>query len=863
MTLRNSLYIAIVTLAIYSVSCSSDRNTWTSKTYHNLTAHYNGYYYANEEITKIEESIRQSNADDYNKILRIFPTFDSSLAKGYQESVDEAVKMASIAIQRHPNSKWVDDAYILVGKARLYSLDWGNAIQTFKYVNTKSKDPNAKHRAIISLIRTFTEHKEFGNAQAAIEYLLKEKLNRSNRKAFYLEEAYYYQMREDYDKMVRCLALASPLLKKRDHRGRIYFIIGQVYQKLGFESEAFNFYKKCLSTNPEYEIDFYARLYMAQVAEISKSRDINTARKSFRRLLKDRKNKEFRDKIYYELGIFELKQKNLDEAIANLNKAVREGNNKSIDGEAYLKLGEIYYDTLRDYELSQAYYDSAISALPKDFENYEAIKARQEILNEFVKNLKTIQWQDSLLAMANLDSATLRQRVDSVLAEKKRQEELANKGKKKKQRNRIDLSDSGNNLFDEGGGLSGSSDWYFGNPSAVSLGQAEFQRTWGDIALEDDWRRSQRMSLERTNTEETVETDSLPAADVEDSQKEAVDPAVAEFEKLRQQIPTTEAQKQEALGKIEKAYFRVGDIYYFDLLEQENAMRYYKMLLDRFPQSEFKPEALYKLYLLSKEKDPAAAEQYANILKKDFPYTTYAKILLNPDYLKESSETVEKQKALYKEAYENYQAGNYVAAIALIRDGEAVGETIFNAKLALLNALIIGKTGSVASYQVALENFIETNPDSDLIPYAQKLLSTVEEFQHKGGKPPEVGVYKKQPQAIHYFVLVYKRTENGDELAAALEAFNNANFKNLKLTTTNLVLDEENILTTVGELANEKVALDYLTVFNDKLPSLPGLQNHNFNKFVIANDNFNILYRTKGVNAYIEFFEKNYEKENE
>src|SRR5690606_38964774 len=109
------------------------------------------------------------------------------------------------AIQRHSNSKWVDDAYILVGKARLYSLDWGNAVQTFKYVNTRAEDKHAKHLAIINLIRTYIEHKEMNNAQAAIDFLEKAKLNKTNRKKFLLEKAYFHQMREDYDQMVRNL----------------------------------------------------------------------------------------------------------------------------------------------------------------------------------------------------------------------------------------------------------------------------------------------------------------------------------------------------------------------------------------------------------------------------------------------------------------------------------------------------------------------------------------------------------------------------------------------------------------------------------------------------------------------------------
>src|SRR5690606_12731321 len=158
--------------------CSPERNTWTSKVYHNTTAHYNGYYYALEEIRKVENTILTSHKDDYNRILKLFPSFDSSLAECFEQEIEDAIKMASAAIQRNPNGKWVDDAYILVGKARMYSLDWGNAIQTFKYVNTRSKDKDAKHLAIINLVRTYIEHREMNNALAALDYLEKANLSR-------------------------------------------------------------------------------------------------------------------------------------------------------------------------------------------------------------------------------------------------------------------------------------------------------------------------------------------------------------------------------------------------------------------------------------------------------------------------------------------------------------------------------------------------------------------------------------------------------------------------------------------------------------------------------------------------------------
>ena len=163
-------------------ACSSEKNTWTSKAYHNATAHYNGYYYAKEEIRKVEKTLWESLTDDYNKILRLHPKLDTALARSYDKEIQEAIKMASIAIQRHPNSRWVDDCYILVAKARLYSLDWANAVQTLKWVNSKSENPDAKHKAIIQLVRTFTEHQEFNNGQAAIDFVEKEKLNKTQSK---------------------------------------------------------------------------------------------------------------------------------------------------------------------------------------------------------------------------------------------------------------------------------------------------------------------------------------------------------------------------------------------------------------------------------------------------------------------------------------------------------------------------------------------------------------------------------------------------------------------------------------------------------------------------------------------------------
>lgn len=851
---KGLIYITLSALAL--AACSSQSNTVTSKAFHNTTAHFNGYWYAKEEITKIEKDNLKAHVDDYNDILLVYPPLDSVRAKGYDKEIQEAIKMASLAIQRHPNSKWVDDSYILVGKARLLSLDWGNAIQTFKFVNTKSKDPDARHEAIIQLARTFTEHNEFNNAVAAFDFLEKENLSEENRKNFYLQRAHYYQKRKNYDYTVRNLTQAIPLLKKKDRKGRVYFIIGQIYQELGFEAEAFNFYKKTISTNPEYETDFYARLYMAQVAEISRSRDLASARRSFNKLLKDSKNRDFRDKIYYEMGVFEFKQHNLTEAIRDYNQAVREGSNKQIDGEAYLRLGEIYYDTLKNYQLSQAYYDSAVSSLPTTYENYQAIQTRQKVLNEFVKNLNIISWQDSLLVMAKMDTALLRKQITTVLESQKKPEVKSKK--KAKAKSSINQVSSSIRNTDASFELS---DWYFGNPTAVAIGQTEFARIWGSLPLTDNWRRSSRAlsGFTRAQPDQTVTKTTEPVAT---ENVPVVNPVQVEFDRILRELPRTDSAIAQAHEKIEGAYFALGNIYYFDLKEPDNAIESYEKLLARYPETEYRAETLYKLYLIFKDSNPAKAEQFASELKIRFPDSSYAKILTNPNYLQESGLVAEQQKVIYQQAYNHFTATDYGSAALLIQEAMALGKTEFVPNLQLLSVLIVGKTENVSQYQLKLEMFIKENAGTDLAKYAQRLLDSSRAVTLQREK--EKGIqYITSFAEPHFFVLVSEKKDAMEEAASkTLEQFNANNFKDSKLKVSTLILNDTYTLTLVSDLDGLAPAKEYYKSFNEKRNTLSGLKNYKFSYFVITKDNFDIFYRTKGIDEYTRFFEKNYSSQN-
>ena len=854
--IKNSA-VLIGLMVILVASCSPNQTSFTSNIYHNLTAHFNGYYYAEEGIRKVKETVIKSLDDDHNQLLRLFPKLDTNLAKTYSKETEEVIKMASISIQRHPNSKWVYKNYIMVGLARLYDCDYQNAIQTFKYINTKSNEPELRHLALIHLIRTFTEQGEYAKADETIDFLSKEKLSKSNQKDFFIEQAYLWQVRENYDLMVQNLTKADPLLGKADRRGRIYFIIGQVYQKLGFSSEAFNYYKKCISTNPEYEIDFYARLNMAQVTSVSDKNNSKATRKQLIKMLEDDKNIEFKDKIYFEIGEFEFRQGNLSKAMEQYQLCLRAGNSQRIKGNGYLRLGQIYYDSLKKFSLAKAYYDSAVNTLPPDTENLASIKKLQEVLDDFVEFTSTIHLQDSLLRLAEMDTAILRKQFDSARVASEAALAM-NKPKKSKKSEQASSDRATGTFYAEESTTT--SDWYFGNFSAVSVGQTEFQRIWGAIKLEDNWRRSVKTSATPEDSAPVAAGKAVKPEDVTIAEKVVEAKAVATdpFMKLYEQLPLTIEQKDSALSKIEKSYLRLGDLYYFRLEEKENAFNTYQTLLERFPKSKYAAETLYKLYLAAKELNKPDFNSYKSLLIASYPASTYSRLLINPNYLAETTATIDKQKALYKEAFNSYNLNEFISSAESLQNALILGETEFIPQIKLLQIMITGKTEDATLYQFELDEFIKAYPNHPLKEYAEKLRKASEEVLQLIEK--EKGIrYSRDPQSPHQLVIVHdKAFDLSLILIEKLDQFNLKKFKEKKLISSNLALDEVKTTTSVIGFKDQAEAIDYLNQINSSILASDQFINFKFDIFVITPENFGVLYRTKALREYLSFYDRNY-----
>jgi tetratricopeptide (TPR) repeat protein len=845
-------------------ACATHKKNFFSKTYHNTTAHFNAYFLASEDIRLVEVAIETSHRNNYDKILGYFYDIDSATINGVRDKLDDAIVKGSLPIQRHENSNWVYPSYYLIGKARYYGGDFVNAIETFRYIYRNAEEDDIRQKALVSLMRTFIDYNEHANAVSVADYLRKENLTKENMLGFLLTKAYLYQIREDYDNMVRNLSQAVEIETRKKDKARHFFILGQVYQHLGFEGEAYNNYKKCLSSIPDYELSFYAKLNLAQVTQLDQKVDLKKIRKYFVKLLKDEKNREFVDRIYYEMAGFEMKHNNREQAVDYYKSSIETSvSNPRQKGLSYLRLGELYYNSYKNYQLAQAYYDSTVSVLPQDEDNFEAIKERSLILNDFVTQLETIQLQDSLLALADMNKAELQTLLEQHVETLEREEHQEALEARRLARQNASTSDGNQSRggfanpfgMDDTNPTPGES-WYFYNLLALGNGRTTFKSRWGDRPLEDHWRRSQKQLVGNY-----AETD-LIAQDTATAQLEAVSeiPETEErIEELIATIPFSAEAKAASLKMIEDAYFKLGGIYNFQLEEEQNAVNTFEKLLQRFPGSEYEPETMYLLYLIYKVGNETTAEGYKQRLISAYPESIYAKLAENPNYREESDEAAQRLQRLYKIAYDYYvQEDLNQAKLLVSRALQQYPDNEFSDQLKILNILIDGKIEGQYRYQFELQQFIDNNPESNLLSYANELLQAsknfnTKELQRKGAK------YVTSFDQPHFFIFVYPNLDDNSEvIPEVIEKFIGEKYGNQSLKTGNLSLNEGLSMVLINKFETKDLAMEFYNDFTESDIKLPRTENMTFESFVITEDNFQIFYQTKKTDDYIQFFEQYY-----
>ena len=821
-----------------------------------MTARYNGYYYADLRLNEVLQAIEEGHDYNYNDILKIYPDIDSGVVNGNKSKLDDAFKKSSQVIDWHRQSDWTDDSYLLIGKIRHLRAEFAFAVETLQYINQTSEDDDMRHAALIVLMRTYMDAGDISNAESTANYLDTQELSEENLVDYQIISAYFDQRAGNIEGMTEHLTIVIDFVKQKGERSRINFILGQVNQMQGNTSDAFEYYKASLAGSPPYELDFHARLNMQQVADYSSANAAARIREVYAKLLKDGKNKEYQDKIYYEMGEFERKQSLYDNALENYLKAVAvEQPNPRQKALAFLRAGELYYDIFERFELASAYYDSTIAILPQDVPDYESIAKRQGVLQEFVVQLKTIRVNDSLLSLAELNPVSLDAFLDNYLDEKEKAERIEQRKQARINAGNVNTN-SGGNVF---GSTTNSGSWYFYNSAAVDQGRLEFQRRWGNRELEDNWRRSTKDSFTDTDTpsgdevtEDTpVDEPALPKDDEREANKAA----------LLESIPTSPEAKQRAHEEIQEAYFNLGSIYRFGLEKIDRSSQSYETLVTKYPQTKFKLDGLYALYTIHEPTDKPRAEDYKQQIIREFPDSLIAKLLIDPLYLEKKEERNRNLQRIYANAYAAYDSGDYVRADQILKSALGSFEDVdFLPTVQLLAAILKSKTENLKAYELALTEFIDTYPEGPLHEEAKKLLAGLKAGESNTASKADFE-YSENFDQLHLVALIYNKAINDEEtIKAAIDAFNAKNFPDDQLNLAIIPFDESKDLGLmyVNSFRTKEKAEAYYPDFRDAMKDFGVKVDLNFNNFVISRVNLTFLTRRKDVAEYVNFYNRFY-----
>lgn len=874
-----STLIVLLTALLLFGSCSTKRNTFTRRAYHNLTSHYNVYWNGQHSLEEGDDQLKNSAADDYTKILRVYNYGSKTEAMALNSLMDRALQKTSVCVQKHSMKfngkervKWIDDAYLVMGKAHFYKQDYIPAKRTFDFVATEFSYNDISLVADLWLIKTYIETEQYSKAIAMIELLQSKTANmRKMPKELYrnldLTIADYYIATKDYRRAIDYLKSGMMANNDRDMRLRCMFILGQIYMELDDAPHATEWFKKVCKKNPKYEMLFEAKMNMARMGSSGNSKDLY---KMLNRMLNETKNEEYIDRIYFAMAELAMREGNPDKAIGFYRESVANAQTNQIQrATSALKVATLLFDR-NEYELSQAYYDTAVSAMNREtYPDYDSLFNISQTLNELVLNLSVIRDQDSLLRVANMDSVSRNILIDKIIADVIEQERIDKERQQYEEQlammgggvGKTDVQQSGPNT---------SGNWYYYNSTTLQSGFSEFSRKWGMRKLEDNWRISDKRNIN------SGVANSGFGGEEEGEGNDSIAAGITNHDRAYylQELPFTQEQQEAAHQQIANALYNVGFIYLDRLSDYPRSIDAYESLDTRYPGNEHELPAWYALYKMYNDvHNTEKADYYKSQILSKYPESSYASFILDPNYYVKVQENARQASDLYSKTYDAYQQGQYYRvrmnaerALELYANDTALAP-----RFALLDAVARGRLETVDSMAYALVKVITDYPNSSIRNYATELLQNVNEEYHLGIKmdgllengkdnqePKVQSPYNYEPQTKHFVIVVFdSRKVRTEPLKVRITDFNKKEHRFKEFEMKNLMLADGMMLVSLSSFNNEQEARDYITSMFLSDYIFGGINTEDYSVLPISTGNYSIFLQEKKVDDYKEFLQEN------
>lgn len=881
-------------IALFILACSTEKEALLNKGYHNMTARYNGYYNARVIIDEALLNYRDGYQDNYNEILPLdlYPT--EADAPNLTPEMEDAIERCETVIVRHsmPNPKavqnkseehcrWIDDNWLVIAKAHYIKREYRDARQKLKYVSESEfyRGEESVYEARIWLARTHIALKEYAEAKRVLtlvessieksESKDKEKKKRRSKldrrrgrkkdkdkdkkpaefpkkmKVEYeLAMTELYIAQKDYKKAIEHLENAIPMERwQRKRRARHMFVLGQLYDLQGNGSEAAFYFDKVARSNAPYEMRFKAKIRNA-LAITGNSQDVVD---ELEKMLKDGKNLEYKDQIYYALAEIDMKKPAVEQAKINYTKSVLWSiSNNRQKGVSYLRLADIHFKE-RDYLSAQKYYDSCVNVLPEDYEGYERLKSKAEGLADLVTNYETVEYEDSVQMIGQMSPKEREKFIKQVIKDIKEEE-----ARKRREAEQKLLAQQKRVNQQAGAGGLGGRKWYFSNPKLIASGFNDFRSLWGQRVLEDNWRRANKASVNQPVNEDGEVLDSLQEDELT-------------VEMLMKDIPLTQPQLDSSNNRLMNSLYTLGIIYKEQLKEINEAKSYFQQVIDKRIEHPKVLPALYQLYLIHFKNSDPKSERYKSTILNNYPDSEIAQILKDPEYLKKKEIKDREELTAYGNVLRNYRRRSYgvvISACNKVIQNEP--ENQYLNKYYLLKAFAVSQInpGNEEAISAPLLELIELAPESEEGKQAQIYLNKLKKGE--AIVEPEIDLkdspYVEDKDGKHFFVLFFP-TKAGSILDTKnkVSDFNKTFFKTDGLSLQDAPLGAEYQVLVVRSFDDLVKAQIYISSFeSDKGAETLGSIPDDYQFALINTKNFGTLFKTREVETYLLFYKQNY-----
>jgi len=331
---------------------------FTKQRYTNAVSYFNTYYNAQRLYNDAETEVLRAHREylERGATAKAF-TIPSSARQKFQASIEKNSKVLSF----YPESKFVDDALLMIGKAYFYMEDDVRAERKFLELAVQFPNSDLIPESQLWLGKSYLRQKKTDEGIKQLEDVYTNTADGSDElagQAAYETGQHYFSLQE-YSQAEKHYTLAAEKVNDDELKTQIYFQIGKCNSALLQFEKAEQAFAQAVKVSPVYTLLFQSQLQ--KVKSIAYQKRYDEALQALHDMLDDSKNKEFYGIIHFEFAnILNLQGKTeaavekfryIDTAFARTDEAAR----------SYFLLGEYYEKSERNFDSARVMYTKARS----------------------------------------------------------------------------------------------------------------------------------------------------------------------------------------------------------------------------------------------------------------------------------------------------------------------------------------------------------------------------------------------------------------------------------------------------------------------------------------------------------------------